>query len=208
MPSRFFEVNALSGSIQTPDKANAVYRAGMQLKLKDDNPDFPALVLANYMLGGSSDARLTRRIREKEGLSYSVGSWLTAGSEDAVGEFGVSAIYAPQNRERLETAVREEIDEVLKKGFAKDEIESAKKGLLQARRVARNQDSTLAARINSYLPLGRTFAWDIELEKAIAALTAEKIHAAFKRHIAIERLSVVRAGDFARVTAGAGANAN
>ncbi|MSQ19123.1 MAG: insulinase family protein [Betaproteobacteria bacterium] len=202
VPSRFFDVRALSNSIQTPDKANAVYRAGMSLQLQDDNPDFPALVLANYMLGGSSDARLTRRIREKEGLSYSVGSWLTAGAEDAVGEFGVSAIYAPQNRERLETAVREEIDDVLKKGFAKEEIELAKKGLLQARRVARNQDSTLAARINGYQSIGRTFAWDIALEKAIAALTAEKIHAAFRRHINMGRLSVVRAGDFARVTAG------
>jgi zinc protease len=202
VPSRFFDVNALSRSIQTPDKANAVYRAGMSLKLRDDHPDFPALVLGNYMLGGSSDARLTRRIREKDGLSYSVGSWLTAGSEDAVGEFGVSAIYAPQNRERLETAVREEIEDVLKNGFSKEDVDAAKKGLLHARRVARNQDGTLAARINSYQSLGRTFAWDIALEKSIAALTPQKVHEAFRNHIKLERLSVVRAGDFARVTAG------
>ncbi len=206
--SRYFDVTALNGSIQTPDKANAVYRAGMALKLRDDSPDFPALVLANYMLGGSSDARLSRRIREKEGLSYSVGSWLTGGAEDAVGEFGVSAIYAPQNRQRLETAVREEISAALKDGFANDEVQAAKKGLLQARRVARNQDSTLAARLNGYQSLDRTFAWDIEFEKAIAALSPSKVHDALRRHISLERLSVVRAGDFARVTAGSTPSAN
>ena len=208
VPTRYFDVSAFNGSIQTPDKANAVYRAGMTLKLKDDSPDFPALVLANYMLGGSSDARLSRRIREKEGLSYSVGSWITAGSEDAVGEFGVSAIYAPQNRERLETCVREEIGAALKEGFGSDEIEAAKKGLLQSRRVARNQDSTLAARLTGYLALGRTFEWDIAFEKAIAALSPATVHDALRRHISLERMSVVRAGDFTRVTAGSHPRAN
>ncbi len=208
VPSRYFDVAALSRSIQTPDKANAVYRAGMMLQLKDDSADFPALILANYMLGGSSDSRLSRRIREKEGLSYSVGSWLTAGSEDAVGEFGVSAIYAPQNRTRLETCVQEEIAAALKDGFGKEEVESAKKGLLQARRVARNQDSTLAARLTNYLSLGRTFAWDIEFEKAIAGLSTEQVHDALRRYVSLERMSIVRAGDFARVTAGSNPSAN
>ena len=78
IPSRYFDVKPMERLIETPDKANAVFRAGLNLKLRDDHPDYPALVLGNYLIGGSSAARLARRIREGDGLSYSVGSWLSA----------------------------------------------------------------------------------------------------------------------------------
>jgi zinc protease len=104
IPARYFDVQPMDHVIETPDKANAVFRAGLNLRVRDDHPDYPALVLGNYLLGGSSDARLARRIREKEGLSYSVGSWLSASSQDEAGEFGVYAIYAPQNRARVQAA--------------------------------------------------------------------------------------------------------
>jgi zinc protease len=201
VPSRFHGVSPASRTIQTPDKANAVYRAGLNLKLRDDDADFPALILGNYLLGASSTSRLWQRIREKEGLSYSVGSWLTAGAEDAAGEFGVSAIYAPQNRARLEAYVIEEIQGALRDGFTTQELDAAKKGLLQARLLARNQDSTLAARLTNYLYLGRTFTWDMDFEKRIQALTSEEVQAALRRHIKPEGLSIVFAGDFARVAA-------
>ena len=182
--------------IETPDKANAVYRAGLNLKVRDDDPDYPALVLGNYLLGGSSTARLGARIREKEGLSYSVGSFLSASSFDEQGDFGVFAIYAPQNRQALERMVKEELQRALRDGFEAAEVDNAKKGLLQGRQIARNRDGVIAGRLLSYLVLDRTFAWDEQLEKRIAALTPADVLAALRRHIDPERLSVVRAGDF------------
>lgn len=201
IPQRHFQVEPVDRTIETPDKANAVYRAGLNLRLRDDHPDFPALVLGNYLLGGTSDARLPRRIREKEGLSYSVGSWLSASSQDEVGEFGVYAIYAPQNRTRLEQAVREEIGRALADGFGKDEFENARRGLLEARKVARNTDSTLAARLLSYAAIGRTFEWDKAFESRIASLTPEEVRDALRRHLTVEKISTVKAGDFGRTAA-------
>jgi len=198
---RMFEVPVDDRTIDTPDKANATYRAGVNIELADTDADFPAMVLGNYLLGGSSDSRLYRRIREKEGLSYSVYSWLSASSHESVAEFGVTAIHAPQNRERLEAYVREEIERALKDGFTQAELETARKGLLQARHVARNQDATLAARLTNYAHLKRTFAWDIAFEQRIAALTAEEVRAALAKYIRPEKLSVVRAGDFTKAVA-------
>ncbi len=189
-------VPALDRVIDTPDKANATFRAGMSLPIRDDNPDYPALVLANYLFGGSPSARLSRRIREQEGLSYSVASFLGASSQDVRGEFGISAIHAPQNGVRLEAMVKEELARVLSEGFSDEEVASGKKGLLQARQVARNQDGAIAGRLASYLDLGRTFAWDEQLEQRIAALTREEVNAAFRRYIRPEQLSFVRAGNF------------
>jgi len=197
--TRYFDTAAMTQDIVTPDKANAVYRAGFNLPLRDDDPDFPALVLGNYLLGGSSDSRLWRRVREQDGLSYSVGSWLTAGSRDAAGEFGISAIYAPENRTRLESAVREEIVRALEQGFTDEEVADAAKGLLKRRHLARNSNAALASRLCTYLDLGRTFKWDEKFEARIASLKAAEVSDALRRHLHLDKLSVVKAGDFTRI---------
>ncbi|MBM3383579.1 MAG: insulinase family protein [Betaproteobacteria bacterium] len=196
VPSRYFDRSAIEEQVATPDKANAVLRAGQNLRLRDDHPDFPALVLGNWLLGGNSGARLPARIREQEGLSYSTYSFLNAGQHDEAGRFGISAIYAPENRERVERAMREEIARALAAGFTAAELDSAKKGLLEARRVARSQDRPLAVRLANYLHLGRSFAWDVAFERRLAALTAEEVRAALARHIDPKRISVLKAGDF------------
>ena len=196
IPTRYFEREPLEQVVATPDKANAVLRAAVNLPLRDDDPDFPALILGNYLLGGTSSARLPARVREKEGLSYSTYSYLSAGSLDPAGVFGVSAIYAPQNRDRVEAAIREELEGALAAGFSDAEVAAAKKGLLQARAVARAQDRGLASRLANYLYVGRTFAWDIEFEKRIAALTADEVRDALRRHVDPRKLSVMKAGDF------------
>jgi zinc protease len=201
---RYTAVPPIERTINIPDKANAVYRAGMLLRLRDDHPDYPALILGNYLFGGSSDSRLVRRIREKEGLSYSVGSFLAADSVDERGSFGVSGIYAPQNRARVEAAVGEEIRKVLAEGFGAAEVQAGKKSLLQARQVARSSDGNVANRLASYLELNRTFAWDIELERRIAALTPREVTEALRRWVDPARLSVVKAGDFPAVAANPG----
>ncbi len=193
---RYFERPALERELHTPDKANAVLRAGLNLRLRDDHPDFPALVLANQLLGGSSSARLPERIREKEGLSYSTYTWFSASPLDDAANFWVSAIFAPQNKERVEQAVREELGRALREGFGAEEVAAAKKGLLEARYLARTQDGALAERLTRYLFVERTFAWDIDFERRIAALTPAEVRDALRRHLELERLAVTKAGDF------------
>ena len=115
--------------IEAPDKANAMFFAGQNLALRDDDPDYPALLLGNFMLGGGFlNSRLVVRVRQKEGLSYGVGSQLESGIQDVSGRFTVYAIHAPQNTAKLETVVREELERARKDGFTADEIAAAKSG--------------------------------------------------------------------------------
>jgi zinc protease len=148
------------------------------------------------MLGSSSVARVPARVREKEGLSYSTYTAFNSSAFDESASFRVSAIFAPENRGRVESAIREELARAVEGGFADAEVADAKKALLEARRMQRTQDRALAGRLGSYLFAKRTFAWDIEFEAKIAALTPAEVHAALKRHIDPARLSVVTAGAF------------
>lgn len=199
VPNVYQGATAINQAIETPDKANAIYFAGTQLALRDDDPDYPALVLGNYMLGGGFlNSRLATRVRQKEGLSYGIGSQFSAGALDKVGSFMVYAIYAPQNLSKLEVAIKEELQRAISEGFTADELQAAKTGWLQAQQVSRAQDGELSRKLSSYQFINRTLAWDDQLEKKVTALTSEQITAALQRQLDVNKLSIVKAGDFAK----------
>jgi zinc protease len=192
------EVPALNKSFETPDKANANFVVGLNLNLRDDDPDYPALVFGNYLLGANSASRLRVRIRDREGISYGVGSGLSASALDKTGTFSSFAIYAPQNVVKLEAAYKEELAKALAEGFTAEEVAKGKSGYLQTRQINRAQDNVLAGTLASYLFLDRTFKWDEEFERKISALTPEQIQAAMRRHIDPSKITIIKAGDFAK----------
>jgi zinc protease len=196
------DVAPINKSLETPDKANALFAAGINLNVQDTDPDYAALVLGNYMLGGGFlNSRLATRVRQKDGLSYGISSQFQASSLDRTGIFAITAIYAPQNAERLETAVKEELTRALADGFTEDEVKAAKAGWLQSNQVTRAQDPSLANRLNTVSYINRTLSWDAELESIIASLTPAEIKAALVKHIAMAKISFVKAGDFAKAAA-------
>jgi len=69
----------------------------MNLDLGDNDADYPALALANYIFGGGSglDSRLMDRIRKKDGLSYGGDSSLEPGLIDRDGGFS-NYVVLPQ----------------------------------------------------------------------------------------------------------------
>jgi zinc protease len=188
-------------SIETPDKENAVLLARMNLDSNQNDPDYAALYLADYMLGGGAgfDSRLTSRIRVKEGLSYSVGSQAAGSIFDRAGSWNMQAIAAPQNIDKVEAALREELDKALKDGFSDEEIAKAKSGWVPKFAQNRVQDGRLVGRLLSHLDTGRTFlTWDKPFEQRMLALTPEQVRTALRKYLDPAKLTIVKAGDFAR----------
>ncbi|HUK34418.1 MAG TPA: pitrilysin family protein [Vicinamibacterales bacterium] len=199
VPSLYTAAAPLSRTFETPDKTNAVFMAAMNIPLRDDEADYPALVMANFMFGGGFlNSRLATRLRQKEGLSYGVGSQLQVSSLDKQGTFGATAIYAPQNAAKLETAFKEELTRVLRDGFTQEELDAARTGWLQSRTVTRSQDGSVATRLAEDLYLERTYKRDTELENNVAALTAAQVNTALRKYVSLEKVSIFKAGDFGK----------
>jgi zinc protease len=195
--SSYQEISPINQAFPTPDKASGFFVAGLPLELRDDDPNYPALELGSYLLGGGFlNSRLATRIRQKDGLSYGIGAWLEADSLDRLGAFTTYAIYAPQNVARLETAFKEEINRALKDGFTDEELAAAKDGYLQSRQVSRAQDEELADKLANYRFLNRTLAWDAGFEQKIRALTPEQIATALRQRLDPEKITIIKAGDF------------
>lgn len=195
---KFKENGGQVKSIETPDKANAFFLAYQPLKMSDTDPNYAAMELSNYMLGGGSglSSRLMNRIRQKEGLSYGVGSQFVASPLDQSGAFLGYAIYAPENIAKLEAAFKEEIEKVLKEGFTQKEIDEAKKSWIQSKQVTRSQDNALVGTLNSNLYLGRNLKWSEELENKVKNLTSEQILEAARKTIDLSKMSFIKAGDY------------
>src|SRR6185436_4577166 len=105
IPEKYSDITPQYKEIKTPDKKNAMLLCGMSVKMRDDNPDYPAIIMGNFMFGGGFlNSRLATRIRQKEGISYGVGSWFQVDPKDESGQFGSYAIYNPENKTKLETA--------------------------------------------------------------------------------------------------------
>ncbi|MDH3297267.1 MAG: insulinase family protein [Gemmatimonadota bacterium] len=192
------EIEKSDQDIETPDKANAMMIAAQPVRMKDGDPDYPAMALGDYMLGGGGlSSRLATRIRQELGLSYGVGSQFVAGPLDDAGVFLTYAIFAPENADAVSEAVQAVIAEVLEGGFTTEEIEAAKRGFLDAQQNARASDGTVAGQLNGQLFTDRTYQFTADQEAAVRALTGEQILNAMRRYIDPAKISIVRAGDFA-----------
>lgn len=197
----FGDVKTGQQEIQAPGKANAVYFAGDVIPVGDSNKDYPALLLGNYIFGGGSlSSRLGDRVRQQEGLSYSVSSHYTGDNVDDIGQLTLAAITNPDNAEKLAGVIKEEFTRIMKDGVTADEVKRAQDGLLQSREVARNADGSIAGLLSKTLQTGRTMKYYSDQEEAIRELTPEMIHAAMKKHWDFSRLVIVIAGDLDKAT--------
>ena len=195
---RVVNPNAPAGEteIPTPDKKNAVFYAALQMPLSQEHPDYPALLVGNYILGSSGlSSRLGDRVRQQEGLSYGVGSQLSPRAKDDLTTFGVYAITNPENVPKLKMVIHEELARLVAEGVTPAEVDAAQTSYLQKQRVNRASDAGLASTLATQLYRDRTMAFTEELEAQIAALTAEEVNAALRTHLDPADLYIAVAGD-------------
>lgn len=183
--------------IDTPDKSNALLYSGQQYALSDLSPEYASLVLGNYILGGGAlSSRLGDRVRQQEGLSYGVRSGVSARPKDDRVDMTLYAITNPENKEKLIRVIREEVDRLIADGVTEDELEKAKQGYLQAARIGRTDDASLASQMISNLFNDRTMAEVERHEQQVRDATIGDVNAAIRKFIDPEKLVMTIAGDF------------
>ena len=196
IPNLIKQVRGERLALNTPDKTSSFLLSIHPINMNDQADMYPAFLMANHMLGGGAlRSRLADRIRQKEGLSYAVGSFASVPAHEPVGMWAAYAMSAPQNVGKVEAALREELQLVLKEGFTEAELSEAKKAWRQSEEVTRSQDSGLASLLSTYLSLNRTLQFDKALETKVAALNVKQVNQAIREFIQVENLSIIAAGD-------------
>jgi zinc protease len=191
------QVAPIRKMLDTPDKENGFYSARLNLDLNIEDPDYPALMLANYIFGeGGLKSRLMDRIRQKDGLSYGGGS-AGGGRARSRRMFGISAIRRRTCASRCGGA----------RGALRARSRAASRRPNWRAKSACSGGCRTAPRMRccasgwaAYLYRGKTFEWSRQFEQKLAAVTLPQLNAAFRKAIDPSQLSVVMAGDQKKAT--------
>ena len=127
--------------------------AGARFQLSQNDPDYPAIVLASYLFGEPITSRISDRIRNREGLSYGANARLTVPAEGDAAMLSGTVSLNPGVGPKVEASFLEELKNVYEKGFTAEEVEGAKKaypgvpdgGALDRRRAAQPDGVARAA---------------------------------------------------------------
>ena len=184
-------------TINTPDKKNAIYYAALLRRMTDADPDYEALLIGNYVLGGGPlSSRLADRVRKKDGLSYTVGSQFRAESIDEQAMFSIYAISNPDNTEKVATTIEEVIQKYFDDGIEDDELAKAMDSYLNKRKGGRAEDRRLASLLRKNLEVGRDMSFFGKSDETMANLTKDQVESAMKSFLDLKEMVIVTAGDF------------
>ena len=115
-----------------------------------DNETYALDVLAE-ILGGGKSSKFYRNIKEQKGIVYSISA--SNGSYRDDGIFYVNANYTPNNAQKVEKAIFDEITYVQKYGVTEEELNIAKNIIEQDTYYARESTSNISSEIGYVLAL-------------------------------------------------------
>ena len=182
-------------SVDIKDKEMTTLAIAEDVAMKDTDADYPAWLMLSQVLGGDQGSRAWMRLREHEGLSYGVGTWAEADSEDAAGSLGGYAIVAPQNLAKAKASFLEEIGKMVTGKVADDELKRAKSSWLKDQDTSLSNDNYVAELLSKQLLHGRTNEFTKQLRVKIEAVTAADVERVAKKWLDPKRLTIVDAGD-------------
>ncbi|MHA7598682.1 M16 family metallopeptidase [Alicycliphilus sp. T452] len=157
------------------------------------DPDFLALLVGNHILGGGGfTSRLTNEVREKRGLSYSVGSSFSPGLN--AGAFVVGLQTRPDQAAQAVRVTRDVITRFVEEGPTEAELRAAKDNLIGGFALRIDSNRKLLANVVNIawngLPLDYLEHWTDRVQ----ALTVADIRAAFQRKLQPARMVTVVVG--------------
>jgi zinc protease len=196
--SKYFDVKGSLQAIAIPDKKNATLYGGINISLKDSDPDYAALEMANEMLGGGAfiSSRVANRLRENEGMSYGAGTFLSGSYKYSASTWGVYAIFNPIYKNRLDSAFKDEVAKALQGGFTAAELKSAVTAWLGTRKTLLGVDQYLVYHTANYLDESRDLNFDTEYEDKVKSLSVDQVNAALRKYISLDKMTLIYAGDF------------
>jgi zinc protease len=181
--------------ITMPEAAQLHFFMG-HVGIRRSNPDYYKLLVMDYVLGtgpGFTD-RLSSRLRDREGLAYTVSANITSSAGNEPGIFMCYIGTEPKNFERVEKEFLSEISRIRLEKPSKSEVEDAKKYLLGILPFQLTGNAQIAGHLLSIERFQLGFDMFDRYRQAVAAVTPEDVQAVASRYLDPDRMILVAAG--------------
>jgi zinc protease len=158
--------------------------------MKRNDPDYFPLLVGNFVLGGGEfSSRLTREVREKRGLAYSVGSYFIPLRE--LGPFRIGLETRKDQTQQALQVVRDTVRDFVQNGPTQEEFELAKQNLAGSfpLRIDSNKKLLNYLGIIGFYRLPLTFLDDYA--RNIEKVTLAQVKDAFVRRIVPDNMVTV-----------------
>lgn len=163
------------------------------LGVERGHPDYLALTIGNYILGGSGlVSRLFNEIREKRGLSYSTHSFFWPLKQP--GPF-IVLLQTKNDKAKQATAVLQNtLQQFLTDGISAEELRSAKNHLLGnfALRLASTGD--LLGVLSAIGRYGLPLDYLVTYADRVQSVSVEQVQLAFQKHVAFKDMNYLLVG--------------
>jgi zinc protease len=192
--------NAPERTVETmKGKANVDFVYGLASGLKRNDPDYEASIIANAALGQSSlTSRIGKRVRDTEGLSYTLYSrffW----PDYVDGLWAVDVAVAPQNVAKALKSTKEEIDRYAKEGITDAEVQTQKEFFAGNYLVRLGTNAGVASALCTAEKFGFGPGYLDEFPKRIRAVTKAQVNEVIKKRIQPNAMHLVVAGDLSTI---------
>ena len=158
--------------------------------VKRPHPDYYPAAVASFILGGGSfSSRLVNRVRSDEGLAYTVYS--SVGNDYL--DTSMSTIALQTKVETVDLALKlifEEVDKLAKEGPTAEELEQAKKSLIESLPSLFDSPSSTAIIFAKGTLLGKSDDHYLDYVKDINAVTAEQVKAMTAKYFGKENMTI------------------
>ena len=176
-----------------PDKANVTVMWGQTTGLRYGDPDALALRVATSVLGGGFSARLMGNVRDKEGLTYGIGAYVT---DDTFvdGDWRIQASFAPALLEKGVESTKRQLTEWYEKGVTDVELAQRKTDMAGSYKLSLSTTSGMAGMILTTMNRDLPISFIDEYPARVGALTTAQVNGAIKKHLDPEKMVLVKAG--------------
>jgi zinc protease len=164
--------------------------------IRRTNPDYYKLMVMDYVLGtgpGFTD-RLSARLRDREGLAYTVTANITSSAGEEPGEFVCYIGTDPRNFARVQKEFLEELKRIRDQKPTAEEVEDAKKYLLGILPFQLISDAQIAGHLLSIERYHFGFDFFDQYRRAVAAVTPEDVQAVARKYLDPQHMVLVAAG--------------
>lgn len=175
------------------EKPSVTVVFGQATGLKYTDPDYQALRLGTAVLGSGFTGRLMANVRDKEGLTYGIGSRLSNDTYNG-GDWRITATFAPKLLEKGIESTRRQLTAWYEKGITPEELEKRKSNLIGSFKVNLATTTGLAEQLLITAERGYDPSFLDRYPEMIGSLTTEQVNAAIKKYLKPESMVVIEAG--------------
>ena len=188
------QISTESEYVTIKDKTSADIYIGLPIGIDRDHEDYYPLMFGTYILGGNFSARLMQTVRDEQGLTYNIQSWIGGVDNGNDGYWLIGGSFAPPMVAQGHEASIEQLNKWVEGGVTQAEVDAKKSTITGSYKVGLATTRGLAGQILTNAERGRPNSYLDDFPEMINELTVDQINNVIQKYINNEKLVFVAAG--------------